>query len=194
VREALQLLRKPFRPARHNHNESSRLHHTFEPDLRVLQDTLRGHPRPEEVVEAGLAARAARIADGIRGLSRGIHPPVLVDHGLTAAIRAMLRRLDVDVALDVDASVGDTRFPAPVETTVYLCCQAAVHAAAGARSVAVRLWREDDALAFAVSHDTYCDDDALAGVRDRVATLGGEIVTRNRVGRSAVTGRVPAAG
>ena len=56
--------------------------------------------------------------------------PILVDHGLAAALRAMLRRLELPVELDVAASVAGSRYAAAVETTVYLCCQAALEMAA----------------------------------------------------------------
>lgn len=106
------------------------------PDLDLLRDTLPTFwgdvsMRPDTVV-AGcerLAVHATRIVDEMRDISRGVLPPLLADHGLAVALRALVRRLDLDIKLDMAPSIITSRFPAPIETTVYLCFQAAIAAA-----------------------------------------------------------------
>jgi hypothetical protein len=180
------------------------------PDLDALRDGLpalrqEAGARPEVMV-AGcrrLAGHASHLVAGMRALSRGVLPPLLVDHGLAAALRAMLRRLDTPATLDLAPSVDGRRFAAPVETTVYLCCRAAVRAVtapatvAGGRapSTAVRLWRDHGNLAFSVTHGTHRRwDDGLVALHDRVATLGGALAAGSGHpdgAWSTLTGTVP---
>ena len=58
-------------------------------------------PRADDLVEA-----ANRIASTVRSIARGVLPSVLTDHGLVAAVRADLRRVDADVVFEVDPRVG----------------------------------------------------------------------------------------
>jgi signal transduction histidine kinase len=171
------------------------------PDLAALREALPGlreqvGRRPDLVV-AGcdqLAVRAGRVVDELRGLSRGVLPPVLLDHGLAAALRALLRRLDREVTLRVATPVDTARFPAPLETTAYLCCRAAVEAAApdGAPGTDLRLWLAGGALAFSVSHAAPRPASPdLAALRDRVTTLGGELVVAPGGDWSTLIGTLP---
>src|SRR3712207_2933723 len=59
---------------------------------------------------------AKRALAEIRDLVRGIHPVVLSDRGLDAAISALADRCPVPVVVDVEL---DGRPPEPVETTAY---------------------------------------------------------------------------
>ncbi|HZD00187.1 MAG TPA: hypothetical protein VFA46_08315 [Actinomycetes bacterium] len=173
------------------------------PHLEVLRDGLprlqcEVGARPDRVVSgcAGLAAHATAVVDGMRALSRGVLPPLLVDHGLAAALRALLRRHEGDVTLHMAPSLDAPRLPAHVETTAYLCCRAAVEAAAApGHDVAhadLRLWRDNGALAFSVTHSApRAADGDLAALRDRVSTLGGELVTSPPGQWSTLTGTLP---
>ena len=90
-----------------------------------------------------------------------------------------------------------------VERAVYLCClesiqNAAKHAGSGA-TVTVRLSREADELRFSVEDDG-CGFDpqiatpgaGLAGLRDRVETVGGRVEVDTEPGRgTTVAGAVP---
>ncbi len=139
-----------------------------------------------------LTVHATRVVSEVRALSRGVLPPVLADHGLAAAARALLRRVDARATLSVEPSLAEARFPTPVETTVYLACQELVDAAERQRAgtVSVRLWRENGSLAFAVEHDAPTADALSARTSaDRVAALGGVL----RAEPNRVTGSVPLA-
>jgi GAF domain-containing protein len=178
--------------------------HRIGPDLDALRQSLPGLrdavPREPERVVAGcerLAVRADRIVDELRALSRGILPPLLVDHGLAAAVRALLRRVGGDVALQVVPPVDRARFPAPVETTAYLCCRAAVEAAGRPADrvperTELRLWADQRGLRFSVTTAPgRPEGDELAALRDRVITLGGELEFASAGGSATLTGRVP---
>ena len=137
-----------------------------------------------------LAAHATRVVTEVRALSRGVLTPVLADHGIAAAARALLRRVDARASLQVEPPLSDERFPAAVETAVYLACQELVDAAGRQRATAisVRLWRDNGSLAFAVEHD------APTGIQvsaDRVAALGGELRAEPLPAGTRVTGTIP---
>src|SRR3712207_9254828 len=68
-----------------------------------------------ELVEEAHGEAKRALAD-IRDLVRGIHPAVLSDRGLDAAISALADRCPVPVEVDVEL---DGRLPEPVETTAY---------------------------------------------------------------------------
>jgi hypothetical protein len=172
------------------------------PDLDTLRETLPAlcaatGERPDTVVAGceGLVAYTTRLVDEMRAVSRGVLPPILADHGLVSALRAKLRRLDFDVRLEVQPSIIGCRFPAHVETTVYLCCQAAIDAAVadhGTNSTTLRLSRHDGALTFSFTHlphTTWSDD--LTASRERITTLGGELNIHRDGQQIAVTGTMP---
>jgi hypothetical protein len=172
------------------------------PDLDMLRETLPAlevdlGDRPDSAADdcERLVGHVTRLVEETRALSRGVLPPVLADHGIVAALRATLRRLDLDVTLEADASVAGHRFPTHVETTVYLCCRAAVDAAAADRGAApamLRLWRQDGALSFSFASGARLNwDDDLAALRDRCRTLGGELHIRAHALRFATTGSIP---
>jgi signal transduction histidine kinase len=53
----------------------------------------------------------------LRGVVRGIHPPVLADRGLVGAVRALAEQMALPV--QVTSVLGDRRPPAPVESAAY---------------------------------------------------------------------------
>ena len=54
--------------------------------------------------------------DELRELARGIHPAVLTELGLVAALRTLVRRAPLPVGLEYDS---EERCPAPVEAAAY---------------------------------------------------------------------------
>lgn len=132
-------------------------------------------------------ALAARVSDvrvqlldataELRELARGLHPPVLTERGLPAALETLADRSLVPVRLSV--SVGD-RLPREIEATTYfLVSEALTNAArhAHARLVRVCVTKTDAELSVDVSDDgrggaTRTAGGGLEGMADRLAALG----------------------
>lgn len=116
----------------------------------------------------------------IRDLARGIHPAVLTDRGLDAALSSLAARSPVPVALS--AEIGP-RPPEPVESAAYFVVAEAltnVTRHSGAAHAAVSVAREDGALVVEVRDDGAGGAKAgpgsgLSGLRDRVGALGGTL-------------------
>ncbi|GAA3954048.1 sensor histidine kinase [Actinoplanes auranticolor] len=81
---------------------------------------------------------AERALTELRQLIRGIHPPLLTDFGLPAAVAELADRSVIPVAVDLDLP---GRFPAPIESTAwFVVCEAmanvARHSGAGRATIA----------------------------------------------------------
>jgi signal transduction histidine kinase len=136
---------------------------------------------PEAVRELIAEARvgASEALEELRDLARGIHPPILTDRGLEAALGALVARSPVPVSLDVDVP---TR-PAPaVETAAYFTVSEALANSikhAGAARVDIRIVAVDGTLLAEVSDDGRGGADAsgrgLHGLRRRLAALDGTL-------------------
>jgi signal transduction histidine kinase len=115
----------------------------------------------------------------LRDLARGIHPPVLADRGLDAAVRA----LGAVSPISVTVSVTLTERPkAPVESAAYFVVAEALANAgkhADATRVDVRIIGRDGALFVEVHDDGVGGADAsgggLTGLRNRVEALDGTL-------------------
>ncbi|MCO1659341.1 sensor histidine kinase [Pseudonocardia humida] len=121
-----------------------------------------------------------RAATGeLRGLARGIHPPVLTQSGLRAALEGVIERM----GLPTSSAILDQRLPPAVEATAYfLVCEALTNAArhAGAHRVRVDVQRDDDRLHVSVVDDgtggaRIATGSGLANIRDRVEAIGGRM-------------------
>ena len=133
--------------------------------------------RARELVEEAHEEAKAALAE-LRDLARGIHPAVLTERGLDAALTAIVARSPVPVSLSVDVP---GRLPAPVESAAYFVVAEALtnvtkHARASQVSTVLsvqegRLLIEvrDDGLGGARSEP----GNGLAGMAERVAALGG---------------------
>jgi PAS domain S-box-containing protein len=135
---------------------------------------------PERVKELlGLALRDARHGlEDLREMAAGIHPAILTDRGLAAAIDALAARLPLLVALDVP----DRRLPTPIEASVYFFCSEAltnVVKHARATSAWVRMDVGDDRCAVQVRDDGIGgaqlrpETSGLSGLSDRIGALNG---------------------
>lgn len=163
--------------------------HTGGPDDRRLAeelDTL-GH-------EVDTAVRS------LRDLARGLHPPILEQSGLAAALRAYTRDLPVPVSVTAHSA---RRYRRAVEGAAYFCCLEAVQNAvrhAGTQRIAVELHADENVLRFCVRDDGagFVPDHRRAGtglvnIDDRVSALGGTTVVESALGGGTrVTGTIPA--
>jgi signal transduction histidine kinase len=132
-------------------------------------------------------ADVGRVADGLTGavnelrdLSRGIHPAILTEGGLSPALKALGRRSPVRVKLDMGF---EHRLPDQVEVAAYYTVSEALTNAskhARAARVWVSLQVEDNMLGLSIRDDGVGGADAsrgsgLTGLRDRIEALGGKI-------------------
>ncbi|MDQ0378920.1 sensor histidine kinase [Amycolatopsis thermophila] len=134
----------------------------------------------------------------LRRLVRGIHPPILTDRGLTAALAALAG--DAPLPVEVRASeLGD--LPPAVESAAYFVAaeglaNAVKHAAAAACTITIE--RGGDTLSVAVHDDGRGGADAtgsgLDGLRRRVEALDGTLsVTSPAGGPTTVRAELPCA-
>jgi signal transduction histidine kinase len=115
----------------------------------------------------------------LRDLARGIHPPVLTDRGLEAAISALADQSAIPVSVSADVP---ERPAATIETAAYfVAAEALTNAAkhAGASKVEVRVVRRPKSLVVEVSDDGHGGADpsgsGLTGLRRRVEALDGTL-------------------
>ncbi|MCX5398717.1 sensor histidine kinase [Streptomyces sp. NBC_00102] len=178
------------------------LHDGAQQRLVALSMTLglAGLERPAEPV-AGLLARARTQADEalveIRELIRGIHPQVLTDRGLGAAVEDVADRSAVPV--DVELDLPD-RLPEAVETAAYFAvCEALTNAAkhGAASRVTVNGGFREGELTVEVRDDGTGGADigagtGLQGVADRLSVVDGLLLLSSPPGGPTVVSlRVP---
>jgi signal transduction histidine kinase len=84
--------------------------------LRAMERLIRSDPDAAMSLVAEARENSARALADLRGLVRGINPPVLVERGLGDAIEALALDTPIPATLDIDL---DGRAPAPVESAVY---------------------------------------------------------------------------
>ena len=117
----------------------------------------------------------------LRGTIRGIHPRVLVDHGLAAAVHELADRSDLPVTVDIRLA---QRLPSAVEQAAYFVVSEALTNVArhsGARRAGVHAWLRDDTFVLTVEDDGAGGATAdgtgtgLAGLVVRLDALGGTL-------------------
>jgi signal transduction histidine kinase len=116
----------------------------------------------------------------LRDLARGIHPAIVTDSGLPAAIESLVEVAPAAVALDLQIT---RRLPAAVETTGYfMVSEALANVTKHARAASVRVTTRIEAgrLLVEVVDDGVGGADpargsGLRGLEDRLAALGGRL-------------------
>jgi signal transduction histidine kinase len=131
-------------------------------------------------IAAELSEGLKDVSDELREVSRGIHPTILTEAGLGRALRALARRCNVPIDVDVRL---DERLPVAVEATAYYVASEAltnVAKHAHANLVELNAARENGVLTLEVRDDGIGGVDAgrgsgILGLTDRVEALGGTI-------------------
>jgi signal transduction histidine kinase len=133
----------------------------------------------KEMVAVAHEEAKAALAE-IRDLVRGIHPVILEDRGLDAALSAVVARSSVPVSLDVH--VAHRPPPAAESAAYFVVNEALTNVARHARATRahVSIARAGDRLVVEVRDDGIGGADpalgsGLQGLRDRVAGLGGSM-------------------
>jgi signal transduction histidine kinase len=148
--------------------------------LRVAQAQLDSDPAAARATLADAGDELARALDELRELARGLHPAVLSDRGLRAAVEMLAGRAPIPVEL---AGIPDERLPEAVEAAAYyLIAEALTNVAryADATAVSVRVAADATRVLVEVSDDGAGGADpaggsGLRGLADRVEALGGSL-------------------
>jgi signal transduction histidine kinase len=147
-------------------------------DLGMAREKLDTDPESARELVGEAHDEAKRALVELRGLVRGIHPAVLTERGLDAALSSVVARTSVPVQLVVDV---DERPSPAIESAAYFVVTEAltnVDRHAQATRALVEVVRRDDRLVVEVSDDGVggADDGAgtgLRGLAGRVESLGG---------------------
>jgi len=149
-----------------------------------------------EQLDAAVGETAEAIRE-LRELARGIHPAILEDEGLAAAVGAMARRAGLPVEVRVTL---DGRLPSLVESTAYFTIAEALtntQRHARASRATVRVAHRGGALELEVTDDGQGGADpgagsGLRGLADRVMALGGSLEVDNAPGQGTrIRARIP---
>jgi signal transduction histidine kinase len=132
----------------------------------------------------------------VRDLARGLHPTILNERGLAAAVEALAERAPIPVR----RHIGETRLPAEIEAAAYfLIAEAMTNAAkhAHATAIDVEVTADDEQVIVTVADDGSggADPDrgsGLQGLTDRLAAIGGTLSVTSPIGGGTVLrSRIP---
>jgi PAS domain S-box-containing protein len=165
--------------------------------MRLAQERLPEDPAETRSLLDAAADELAAGLDELRELARGIHPAVLTERGLAAALEGVLRRAPLPVQIE---SVRAGRLPESVEVAAYyLVSEALVNVAkyADASAATVAVSRSGDRAIVKVADDGIGGADltrgsGLRGLADRIGALGGTLeVDSPRGGGTAIRATIP---
>ncbi len=145
-------------------------------------------PGRDDVVRAQQQAR--KTLDDLRRVVRNIHPQVLIDHGLSAAIREVADGFAIPVTVE---DLLGARLAPDVETNLYFCVSELLsnivkHSAASRADILLHRPAPDQV--HIVVRDDGCggagarslDDGGLSGITDRIAALDGTLLIDSPLG------------
>jgi signal transduction histidine kinase len=167
-------------------------------ELRVLRSRV-GDGDALPLVD-GIAKRLDVALGELRELARGIHPAILTQSGLAAAVGALAERATLPVEVEMDV---DRRLPAPAESAAYfLVAEALTNVVRYARASRARVQIEIDGddLVVTVTDDGVGGVDVAAGsglrgLQDRLAAVDGTMEIDSAPGSGTrLTGRIPVGG
>jgi signal transduction histidine kinase len=159
-------------------------------NLGLAEQKLAGDPAAARDLVAEARAGVEQALRELRDLARGVHPPVLTDRGLGAAVSSLAHASAIPVVVEEDVP---ERPPAVVESAAYFVvaeamANAAKHAAA--TQITVRIVREAGNLLVEVADDGRGGADlggsGLVGLRRRVEALDGTLVVTSPSGGGTV--------
>jgi signal transduction histidine kinase len=160
---------------------------------RALGDS--GDPDVRRSLERATDEAKAALAE-LRDLALGIHPLILTESGLGAAVESLADRTSVDV----DVDIGPERYPPAVEGAAYFVISEAltnVTKYAKATRATVRARGLDDQLSIEIDDDGIGGADprsgsGLRGLADRLAALDGTISVVSPAGEGTrICARIP---
>jgi signal transduction histidine kinase len=166
--------------------------------LRLVQSKVHDSPREaDELLGIAVEELGAALTE-LRELAQGIHPAVLTDRGLEAALEVLVARTPLPVVLDIRLHEP---LPEPVEAAAYYVVSEAlanVVKHAGASSARVRVDHAADVLTVEIDDDGLGGADVKAGgsglygLRDRIEALEGSLrIGSPRGGGTRVSALLP---
>jgi signal transduction histidine kinase len=168
--------------------------------LALTLGRLESSLEPSSPATRELAAARAELEaalEELRELARGIHPTILTDRGLEAALTAVANRSTVPVELDLD---NCAELPLSVQTTAYFVVLEALTNAsrhAGSDRIEVRVAVGDGHTTVEVKDNGSGGVDAergsgLSGLADRASALGGTLEIESPIGvGTTIRARIP---
>jgi signal transduction histidine kinase len=163
--------------------------------LRLQAAQLNGTgDRLREALADGVEELRATVGE-LRDLANGLHPTMLTDGGIAAALDDLARRSP----LPIDVTAIDRRFDPDIEACAwFVACEAVTNAQkhAGASRITVDLSASDGLLELVVEDDGLGGVDpagsGVQGIHDRADAAGGSLkVTERHSGGTRVHARLP---
>ncbi|WP_374203476.1 sensor histidine kinase [Streptomyces antimicrobicus] len=153
-------------------------------DLGLAKEKLAEDPRAAARLVDEAHGEVKTALKELRDLARGIHPAVLTDRGLDAALSSVASRCPVPVRVRVDLPA---RPAAAIEGLAYFTvCELLrnVSRHAGARSATVDVWRSGDRLLLQVADDGRggarpTEGGGLSGLQERLGAVDGVLVVQS---------------
>jgi signal transduction histidine kinase len=156
--------------------------------LGLLESKLPGEPAAAQPLVREAREGLALALQELRELTQGIHPPLLAERGLGAALEELCRRAPLPARVHIDLQ---GRFSDQVESATYFFTSEALANAAKhshARALEVSAALRDGWLTLEVSDDgiggaAIGGGSGLRGLADRVEALGGRMTLSSPPGR-----------
>jgi signal transduction histidine kinase len=165
-------------------------------ELKVLRNRVGSNDEALKLID-GIEGKLGAALDELRALGRGIHPGILTDRGLAAALEGLVTRAPLPVVREIDLP---ERPPASVEAVGYYVVTEAltnVLKYANASEATVRARYDGEDVVVELQDDGVGGADAregsgLEGLRDRVAALDGELTVISPPGEGTlIRARIP---
>ena len=169
-------------------------------NVRLARQLADADPEQAKLILDELGGELQDAVQELRELAHGIYPPLLMDQGLTAALRAAAGRSPLDVEIEGETT---SRYPPDVEAAVYFCClealqNAAKYAGEGSH-VTVHVHEDEGKLGFEVADDgagfdptTRAGGAGFTNMNDRLGAMGGSLRVESAPGKGThIFGAIP---
>jgi signal transduction histidine kinase len=157
--------------------------------LRRAEALASGDPAAAAALRRG-AEEALGVVGDVRELAQGIHPAVLTEAGLPAALRALADRSPVPV--DLELALDGALSPGVAATAYFVASEALANVVKHASAATARLLasESDGRVVITVEDDgrggANPRGDGLRGLDDRLAAIGGTLSVAERSGGGTV--------
>ena len=150
-------------------------------DISTARRRLSDDPEAADLLLSEAQDRSAEILAELRRLSKGIAPPLLMDRGLVAAVKALSERNVVPTRVEADENL---MVPSPIDQSAYFVISELftnVMKHSSARAIIIEIREEDGNLRIRVSDDgkggaAISKGGGLAGIEERIKAFGGTMV------------------